>query len=348
MIVNYIEKKETNWNKVKEYLSLSETVNQFTNNGPVKSHLEEQVLSLIRVEKTFKTISKVLCVNNGTSACNMVMHHCENKKGGKIKWLSDNYTFPSILTGGFDVKLCDYGDTLETLKKDKKINGIILTYLFGATPVNFKEIIDLCKEKRIYVVLDIASSPIVSQMEMIGDGMSYYFGSFHHTKNLGFGEGGFIICDKEEYDSLLKISNFGFDIDRNYSLPSNNYKMSDISAAFILQRINKGDDIIMHTQYNFRRFIEKIQDNEHVQIFGCERENGNIMYGNIPLLFKRKVSTSEFRDLGIEANKYYKPLSKTPKSADLYDRIINLPLYPSLTDYQIYYMAEITNKLANR
>jgi dTDP-4-amino-4,6-dideoxygalactose transaminase len=336
MIVNYIEKKPINWDSVKKYIGYSESINMFTNNGPVKNMLEDRLGYLLDLNDKKKY--KVLCVNNGTSACNIIMHNCE-KKSGKIKWLSDSYTFPSILTGGFDIKLCDLGDILKSLHGDKTIGGVILTYLFGTTPINFNEIVDYCSDNNLYLVLDIASSPIISEWLSPND-KTFYFGSLHHTKNIGFGEGGFVMCEKEQYDDLLRISNFGFDINRNYSLPSNNYKISDISAAFILQRLDD-NEIIESTKNNFLRFVENI----NVEIYGYNKDNSKIMYGNIPLVFNRPVTVSEFRELGIEANKYYKPLTNTSKSMDLFQRIINLPLYPSLTNYQIDYMVEVTNKL---
>jgi len=40
-MIKYINKKEINWDKVKKYLTISESYNQYTNNSPDKRLLEK-------------------------------------------------------------------------------------------------------------------------------------------------------------------------------------------------------------------------------------------------------------------------------------------------------------------
>ena len=63
--------------------------------------------------------------------------------------------------------------------------------------------------------------------------------SFHHTKPLGFGEGGAIIVDKKYEKNIRCLINFGIDLTEKYWVKEgNNYKMSDISAVYILQYLD--------------------------------------------------------------------------------------------------------------
>ena len=61
------------------------------------------------------------------------------------------------------------------------------------------------------LILDNASSPLSllrgKNISTLGDAT---FGSLHHTKYLGFGEGGFAVIDSKNYRELNSITNFGF------------------------------------------------------------------------------------------------------------------------------------------
>ena len=60
------------------------------------------------------------------------------------------------------------------------------------------------------------------------------FISLHHTKPLGFGEGGLAIVDKHLEEQVRIACNFGF-VDRKFNERGSNFKISEISAAAILQ-----------------------------------------------------------------------------------------------------------------
>lgn len=167
------------------------------------------------------------------------------------------------------------------------------------------------------------------------------FGSLHHTKSLGFGEGGFLVIDADMYEPLQSISNFGFSVShRIYNQVSSNYKMSDVSAAYIIQHIETYDrDYHKYLQELFRL---KIRDSG-VELFN---HHDGIFYGNLPLVFKNDQNINTWRSAGVEANKYYIPLSPTSNAMKLYDRMINFPLHAGLTEDDVEYMADCIIKYA--
>lgn len=155
-------------------------------------------------------------------------------------------------------------------------------------------------------------------------------GSLHHTKYLGYGEGGYLVVDAE-YEALANaLVNFGFQDSREYKPYATNGKMSDIAAAFALQHITSYD-LEKHMQMQ-TRYLSHIAGIEGVEPFNY---SSGVVYGNMALLFDKPIDHLRFRDVGIEANKYYKPLDKLPNSLALFDRIINLPLHAGLTNYEI-------------
>ncbi len=61
--------------------------------------------------------------------------------------------------------------------------------------------------------------------------------SFHHTKPWGFGEGGCAIVDRDQAELVCALLNYGKNIESSFSCYATNGKLSDVSAAVILDRL---------------------------------------------------------------------------------------------------------------
>lgn len=321
-MISYIASKSILFNDIKNILSVSKKLNHFSNNGPVKQALERKLENLFEIDSS----KRVVCLNNGTAALHAIMMLCISK--GYNKFVTPAFTFPSVTVGGFsNMKILDIDPNTYTLKLDDsllKYNVIILTNLFGTFP-EINDWISFCKQNNIILIFDNASSPLSKYKEKnicnFGD---FSFGSLHHTKFLGFGEGGFAVVPESDYYEIIKISNFGFYDTKIYQKLSSNFKMSDVSAAFILQHINNYN-INLHVE--IQNIIIKELNKININIFNYKP---GVIYGNLPILFDKITSRDIFRSLNIEANKYYKPLKNYKNSINIYNRIINFPLYASL------------------
>lgn len=330
-MINYVAQKHGKLSRVKDLLATSKKLNHFTNNGPIKSQLESKLESMLKLEPN----KKVLCFCNGTAALHALMFLSIRK--GVARWVSPSFTFPSAVVGGaFDVALKDIDPSSSTLPLDSKslnldkYDGIILTTLFGSY-VDLGLWEGFCKDQGKVLIVDNASSPLseVDGKNVCAYG-DYTFGSLHHTKYLGVGEGGFAVVPAEEYNDLLAISNFGFADNRVHDPLSSNFKMSDISAAHILAHIER---------YNVQKHIdtqETIIDATKDCVEFLNYAPG-VVYGNLPVIFRNlpKADHTYFQSMNIVANKYYKPLEPFPNSLKLYDQIVNLPLYDSLTKINV-------------
>lgn len=319
-MISYIQKKKIYQKSLTDLLQQSIDHNHFTNNGPVKRLLEDYLTNLLNIPQT----KRVLCISNGTTALHALMWLYDKKFGRKLKWITPSFTFPSCVVGESNTEVLDISPSTYTVDinsiKDEDFDGIIITNLFG-TIVEFDY--EAFKDK--IIITDNASSFMTPDIMLLGNAS---FSSLHHTKTLGFGEGGFIVCDEEDYHTLQSIASFGFNgVVKEYSTQSSNFKMSDVSAAYILQHI-KQYDIARH--YEIQKTIaNKIGQD---RIFNY---SPNVFYGNLPILFDRNILVDEFNGCGIEVNKYYKPIKDTPNAAKLYNRIINFPLYCTLTDEEV-------------
>lgn len=342
-MIRYIQQKNINYDAMENLLRKSQKSNQYTNMGPAKFALEKKLENLFSLEEN----KKIVCVANGTLALHSIFIYLQKIHNKKLNFVSPSFTFPSCVVGGYKTDLVDIEMQNYTIPlNDKNLDlydGFIITNLFGTYPSNLLEWHERCVEKNKILILDNASSPLstINNININNIG-NFCFGSLHHTKFLGFGEGGYVVIDKEYYDEFNKILGFGFGTSsekRKYSQYSCNFKMSDIVAAGIHQHINSYD-IDKHIDVQ-NKLIEKIEKIKGIKVFNY---NNGVVYGNLPLLYENPIDDFFFKDKNVECNKYYYPLKKHKNSFLLYDRIINLPLHCDLTEYEIDVMINILKR----
>lgn len=332
-MIKYIQNKKIDYSLFSKILEKSHSTNQFTNRGPAKFELERKLQNILKIEKN----KCVVCVANGTLALHALLFFYE--KRGKKKVLSPSYTFPSCIVGGLETNLVDIRKDTGTLchKDLESINNsdiILITNLFGTYPKSIYEILEKCRSLNKIVILDNASSPCteIDNINYCNLG-SASFGSLHHTKYLGFGEGGFIVIDKKHKEEINQILGFGFSgkvTERKSDPKSSNFKISDISAAAILQHLER------YNMENHKSVQEKlisfVSELSGVSVYN---PSPGVVYGNLPLIYEQGGDLNYFINSGIEAKKYYYPLKNHKNSMTLYSQIINLPMHAGMSDYEI-------------
>lgn len=336
--IKYIENKKIDYKLLENILSKSHKDSHFTNNGPAKKQLEKKLEQLLEIDKN----KKIICTANGTLALHAIFLFLLNKNKN-LKFVSPSFTFPSCLVGGFKTDLIDIDLKTFTIPLTdnimKNYDVFVITNLFGTFPKNIETWISKSKSNQKTLIFDNASSPMTKiKGKNINNYGDFSFGSLHHTKFLGFGEGGFIVIPKELYGEFEQILGFGYiakSKDRRFSQYSSNFKISDISSAAILQHIenyNLDNHII-----NQNSFINKIKNVKQIQLFNYEK---GVVYGSLPIIYNKKIDIDFFRKNKIEANKYYYPLENHKNTQHLFDRIINFPINSSLKEEEIEYIVE--------
>lgn len=327
-MITYVPRKNINYKRVEELLNISSKINHFTNFGPVSKLLERKLEELLNID----TNKRVICFSSGTAALHVVKSLVDNSS-----WAVPDFNFPSVAVGCgnySDVDIYDIDRNTYTIPLDTKnlhnSDGIILTNLFGSY-VNIDEWRKFCTKNGQTLIFDNASSPLSeydgTNICNLGD---YAIGSLHHTKYLGFGEGGFAVIPEGEYKYAQAISNFGFDDSRQFKANSSNFKMSDISAAFILQHIEQYD-IKRHCEVQ-EQILSNIKNISNIEILGYKY---GVVYGCLPIIFPKEIDHTYFKTLNVDAQKYYKPLTDCYNSTDLYSRIVNFPLNAYMTEKDI-------------
>jgi dTDP-4-amino-4,6-dideoxygalactose transaminase len=332
--VQYVGKKHFSSSLIIKLLSLSNASNQYTNNGPVKRLLEELLHSKLKI----KNDKKIVCVSSGTAALQTLFLFLRRRE--LKRFIIPSYTFPSVVCNSevVDITILDIDLETYTLPLEstflENVDGVVLTNLFG-TYSNLERWKEITESNKKILIYDNASSPLSEHNGInicnFGD---YSFGSLHHTKYLGAGEGGFIVAPSEYYEELNSICNFGFNHNRRvYNPLSSNFKMSDISAAYIYSHIESYDTLEHVAIQN--QLISSVNKNI---LFNYKP---GVVYGPFPLIPSAVPHSQE----GIEIKKYYKPLLSYPNSVNLYKKMLNFPLYNGLQKSEIETLIKFLREL---
>jgi dTDP-4-amino-4,6-dideoxygalactose transaminase len=169
--------------------------------------------------------------------------------------------------------------------------------------------------------------------------------SFHHTKPLGFGEGGAVILDKALVPHIRRVINFGIDNaapDPTWDRVGSNYKMSDVAAAFILQYLDGGnlEAIRAHHQTLYAHAITRLPHTIHP----FPTKDPQPFVACLALLMDPCQSLEvqkRLQDAGIFSRKYYRPLADLPNATVLFDRILCIPLHRDLSEADVDRMLDI-------
>lgn len=344
--MKFLPDKDISMDRVIELLRPSIAMNQLTNGGPAKAALE----TLLHSKLGCRQDQTVICLANGTAACHLLLfYHAVRLGWREPQWLLGAYTFPSAAVNGargihlVDIDLKTMTIPLDWRVRSEKYDGVIITDLFGANL--HREWEASCVDDKKMFIVDLASSPLSRPGDRpLVDIKGYAFGSLHHTKYLGYGEGGFIVAPIAERDELERLAHCGYVKDpalRKYEVLSSNFKMSDVAAAFIMAHIETYD-VDKHISVQ-----DKIADGLK-GVSGVRLFSENAVLGNLALVFDDPVSLDKFTP-GFPAVRCYKSLAAAKHNCvALAERVINMPLNAKLSDDDIEVIIQEIKRVVKR
>ncbi len=325
----WLTKKQINYDYLVEALSNSTRTNQFSNFGPANNLLENIARKKLKISDDYD----IIACSSGTGALHAIIHTFQTIKETHLRTANQAFTFPSNGQGPCQGSIfVDFDNEFNFDLADKHLehaNIIIVTNVFGHLQ-NLTKMVNYAKTNNKFLVFDNAATPY-----------SFYEGtnscnipdasfiSLHHTKPIGFGEGGLAIVKKEYSDVLRNVINFGWK-EGQFNERGGNYKMSDISAAAIIQYWRQFDiEQMMKTHLdNYYDLLYKIKKKVNVIQYQNYGEMDAFLPACLPVLFTEEMNISEV----IETKKYYKPLVNLPNSNVIYDRIICFPIHERIKD----------------
>jgi dTDP-4-amino-4,6-dideoxygalactose transaminase len=327
-MIAFVEAKRPDYERIRELLARSEGSGMWSNFGPVSLQLEETVAESLALPPS----RRVVACANGTVALHGLVQLYEHLAGRPLRWVISAFTFHAQRQGPLAAaRVLDCNeqgfldpDALAALPADS-YDGIMVTNLFGmALHVELYE--ELAARHGKILLFDSATcfGSAYQGKPFGGLGAGEIF-SFHHTKPCGFGEGGCVVIPAEHEDTFRSLINFGLYKGIDTGTRSSNGKMSDVAAAFILDRLHRREEIRAAHRQQFRRLAGIARDLGLALLVDGEQEG--VFPNLVPILFPRPVGPERLSGGPLVVHKYYRPIASRFRADALFARVVCLPCH---------------------
>lgn len=263
-----------------------------------------------------------------------------------------------------------------------RTKAIIPVHLAGAS-CDMDAIWRLAKKHHLFVVEDAAHAAgtlyrgkALGAAEFPSDAVCF---SFYATKNVTTGEGGMVAVNDKALASRIKmLSLHGISKDAwnryredgswYYEVLEEGFKynLSDIQSAIGIHQLRKLERFIEQRTHYAKLYHEALGDIEEIDLPEATR-NGRHAWHLYALRLKldtltvdrsRFISELKNRNIGasvhfipIQLHPFFKkwaalPENQCPRCLELYPRLVSLPLYPSMTEEEVHYVARSVREIA--
>lgn len=266
-----------------------------------------------------------------------------------------------------------------------KTRAIIMVDYAGQPP-DYHAIRKICQKHNLVLIEDAAHSighrvSVCPSKKEIGNFIGSYADlttfSFHPVKNLTTGEGGMIMTNNDDYSRRMKrFRNHGINTEyQNRKLyeydiiePGFNYRLTDFQCALGISQLKRVCQWIDKRNLIATRYNEAFKPYEHLfqplkNKFSCAYHLFVIVLNLENLSVNRDIIFKELKDNDIGVNVHYKPiyllsyyqnnpdiktdLGLCPNAEWIYQRIITIPLFPTMTEEQIERVINTVIKVIN-
>ncbi|QEG22329.1 DegT/DnrJ/EryC1/StrS family aminotransferase [Mariniblastus fucicola] len=257
----------------------------------------------------------------------------------------------------------------------------IMPVHYAGQPCNMDVIQDIAREHDIPVIEDAAHAfPAQWKGNMIGSIGQVTCFSFYANKTITTGEGGMITTENDELAARMKqMSLHGLSRDAwnrfsakgswRYEIqaPGYKYNMPDVAAAIGLGQLHQADKFHSGRKSAALRYIEAFKDFDFIETLTIEKHASHawhlmvIKLNLIKLNIDRSDFIVELNEAGVGTSVHYTPLhlhplyqneygyspADLPVASRVFEQIISLPLYPSMSTDEIDYVVATVKRIAN-
>ena len=243
-------------------------------------------------------------------------------------------------------------------KINKKTKAIIVMH-YGGIPCQIKEIVEICKKKKIFLIEDACHALFTEydnkKLGTFGDASVF---SFYGNKNMSTAEGGMIFSNSKIIKNIEILSSHGITLNNKTRLKkkkiyydviknSLNFRIDDIRSTIGLSELNflKKKNLLRYKVVT--RYLKLIKENDLEKSIKIPFKTKIKKYNShhiFPILLPKGMDNSFiFRQMlknNIQLSMHYPPIHlmtfyrnkfKLDLVESLHKRLISLPLYPNLS-----------------
>jgi dTDP-4-amino-4,6-dideoxygalactose transaminase len=275
-------------------------------------------------------------------------------------------------------------DKVESLINEK--TKAIIFVDFAGQANDYHQLRAIAKKHNLYLIEDAAHSvglqvnaTVCPHQPMIGSYADLTALSFHPVKNMTTAEGGMVLTNDDRMAGICqRFRAHGIDNDyknrhlHHYDMTElgYNYRITDLQCALGIAQLKRLDSWIQKRQEIASIYNKAFQKYQDLGLFyplanhyGSAYHIYVIVLNLEKLKVDRDIIFSELRERGIGVNVHYKPIylntyyqkhpdiksnmGLCPVAEKLYQRIITLPLHPSLTQMNIKKVIRVVKNVIN-
>ena len=317
-----------------------------------------------------------VAVSNCTTALHLAMIVSEIKEGDEVLCPSMSFiaTANTIMYVNAKPVFAEVDEHYNLDVKDaerkitKKTKAILIVHQIGM-PANIDAFKKLCKKYNLKLIEDAAcAAGSEYNGKKIGSHSDLVCFSFHPRKVITTGDGGMITTSNEKfYERLKLLRQHGMSVNdrvrhlskkiitEEYFEVGYNYRMTDIQAAVGIQQLEKLDWIVSERRKIAIKYHKAFRDIDCIRLpieedgcFSNYQSYSIYLKKNCP--FERNDLMQNLLDIGVStrrgvmtshremAYKNYCKGLKLPKTEDIADRSIIIPLYVPMSGEEINYV----------
>ena len=336
----YLPNKE----KYKKYIDKIYENGWVTNNGSMVKKLEKKLAKYLGVKN-------IVLVANGTVALEIAYRTLDIKNYVITTPFSFVATTSSLVTNGLKPIFSDINSRTLNINPEniakvitKNTSAIVPVHIFG-NACEVEKIDEIAKENNLKVIYDAAHAFGVKYKNQsllnYGDISTL---SFHATKLFHTIEGGALIIND---DSLVEKARYliNFGIENAESIPElgTNAKMNEFEAAMGLCMLDEMNVVLQKRQVVYEKYEKEL---DGLVQFQEKNSHSTQNYGYFPIILKNEEQTLKVQKAlndkqvfprryfypSLDTLSYIEPKQYTPISRDISNRILSLPLYPTLEE----------------
>lgn len=238
-----------------------------------------------------------------------------------------------------------------------KTKAIMVVHLYGQA-VQMEKIWELAKKYNLKVIEDAAQAHgAYYQGKRVGNLGDVAAFSFYPGKNLGaFGDaGGITTNDKELYEKIKAIANYGSDYKYHHIYKGVNSRLDEIQAAVLnvkLPHLDKDNERRREIAQYYRENIK----NPKIILPQTYDENAHVWHVFVVRCDDRTALQKHLEDNGIQTNIHYPTAPhkqgaykefesmNLPITEKIHQEVISLPISPVLTDEEVKHVVEVINE----